>query len=78
LSQQIDALGLTTSEDKLVTIFRIRFSLSLSQLEKYLDLTDYLQQYISHYTAIIKLLQQRKTFLNQGLQAKGTKENARK
>jgi len=42
LSQQINALSLVTSEDKLITIFRIRFSLSLSQLEKYLSLTDYL------------------------------------
>jgi len=64
LSQQVDALSLITSEDKLVIIFRIRFSLSLSQLEKYLDLIDYLQQYISHYAAIIKLLQQQKIFLN--------------
>jgi len=67
-----------TSEDKLITIFRIKFSLSLSQLEKYLDLIDYLQQYISHYTAIIKLFQQQKIFLNQDLQAKETKENAKK
>jgi len=64
LSQQIDALSLITLKDKLITIFRIRFSLSLSQLEKYLDLTDYLQQYISHYAAIIKSLQQWKIFLN--------------
>jgi len=52
--------------------------LSLSQLEKYLDLIDYLQQYILHYTAIIKSLQQQKIFLNQDLQAKETKENAKK
>ncbi len=78
LSQQIDALSLMTSKDKLVTIFRIRFPLSLSQLEKYLSLTDYLQQYILHYAAIIKSLQQQKIFLNQGLQAKETKENTRK
>jgi len=78
LSQQVDALSLVTLKDKLITIFRIRFSLSLSQLEKYFGLTDYLQQYISHYTAIIKPLQQQKTFLNQGLQAKEVKGNARK
>ncbi len=65
-------------KDKLIIIFRIRFSLSLSQLEKYLDLIDYLQQYILHYTAIIKSLQQQKIFLNQDLQAKETKENAKK
>ncbi len=42
LSQQIDALSLMTLKDKLITIFKIKFSLNLSQLEKYLDLTDYL------------------------------------
>ncbi len=78
LSQWVDALNLVTLKDKLAAIFRIRFSLSLSQLEKYLDLIDYLWQYISHYTVIVKLLQQQKTFLNQGLQAKEMKENARK
>jgi len=78
LSQQIDALSLVTLKDKLIIIFRIKFSLSLSQLEKYLDLTDYLQQYILHYTAIIKLLQQQKIFLNQDLQAKKMKENVKK
>ncbi len=67
-----------TLKDKLAVIFRIKFSLSLSQLEKYLDLIDYLWQYISHYTAIIKLLQQQKIFLNQDLWAKETKENTRK
>jgi len=65
-------------KDKLAAIFRIRFSLSLSQLEKYLDLTDYLWQYILHYAAIIKSLQQQKIFLNQGLWAKEAKENTRK
>ncbi len=30
LSQQVDALSLVTLKDKLTTIFRIRFSLSLS------------------------------------------------
>ncbi len=78
LSQWVDALNLVTLKDKLAAIFRIRFPLSLSQLEKYLDLIDYLWQYISHYTVIVKLLQQQKTFLNQGLQAKEMKENARK
>jgi len=42
LSQQVNALSLVTLKDKLITIFKIKFSLSLSQLEKYLDLIDYL------------------------------------
>jgi len=42
LSQQVNALSLVTLKDKLIIIFKIKFSLSLSQLEKYLDLIDYL------------------------------------
>jgi len=42
LKQQVDALELATSEDKLVAIADLCFSISLSQLEKYLDLTEYL------------------------------------
>jgi len=78
LEQRVDALGLATSEDKLVAIAGLCFSISLSQLEKYLGLTEYLQQYISKYAVIIKPLQLWKTFLNQGLRAKEAKGNARK
>jgi len=34
LSQQVNALSLVTLKDKLIIIFKIKFSLSLSQLEK--------------------------------------------
>jgi len=78
LEQWVDELGLATLKDKLVTIAGLCFSISLSQLEKYLDLTGYLWQYISKYAAIIKPLQLWKTFLNQGLRAKEAKGNARK
>ncbi len=64
LKQRVDVLELATSEDKLVTIAGLCFSISLSQLEKYLGLTGYLWQYISKYAAIIKPLQLQKTFLN--------------
>ena len=64
LEQRVDVLELATSEDKLVTIAGLCFSISLSQLEKYLGLTGYLWQYISKYAAIIKPLQLQKTFLN--------------
>jgi len=65
-------------KDKLVAIAGLCFSISLSQLEKYLGLTEYLQQYIPKYAAIIKPLQLQKTFLNQGLRAKEVKGNSRK
>jgi len=78
LEQRVDALGLATLKDKLVAIAGLCFSISLSQLEKYLDLTEYLWQYISKYAAIVKPLQLQKTFLNQGLRVKEAKGNARK
>jgi len=65
-------------KDKLVAIAGLHFFISLRQLEKYLGLTEYLQQYISKYAVIIKSLQLQKTFLNQGLKVKEIKENARK
>ena len=42
LEQRVDVLELATSEDKLVTIAGLCFSISLSQVEKYLGLTGYL------------------------------------
>jgi len=78
LKQRVDALELATLKDKLVAIAGLHFSISLRQLEKYLGLTEYLQQYISKYATIVKPLQLQKTFLNQGLRVKETKGNARK
>ena len=68
LDQCINALELITAEDKLITIININFLCTLSTLKKYLDMTDYLHQYIPYYTAIIRSLQKRKTQLNHELQ----------
>ena len=57
LDQCVNALELTTAEDKLAAIVNIEFSHTLFTLEKYLGMTDYLRQYIPYYTAIIKSLQ---------------------
>lgn len=65
LNQQVNALNLTTVKAKLTTIINFKFSQTLIQLKKYLKLTDYLQQYISHYVVIVKSLQLQKTLLNQ-------------
>ena len=67
LEQQVDALELTTSEVKLIVITNLKFSQTLMQLERYLEMTDYLWQYISHYVAIVKSFQLCKTLLNQWL-----------
>ena len=68
LDQHVDALELTTTEDKLVIIVNIEFLCTLFTLEKYLGMTNYLHQYILYYTVIIKSLQKRKVRLNHNLQ----------
>ena len=61
--QKIDSLNLITFEKKLKTIIKFRFSRTLRQLETYLDLIDWLRDYIAHYVDIFKSLQDKKTEL---------------
>ena len=75
LGQKVDALGLATAEEKLAAITNLAFPKTLSALEKYLGLTGYLRQYIAHYAAIVKPLQERKTLLGRTVKVAG---NARK
>ena len=56
LGQHINALGLATVEDKLITIRNLKFSRILVALKWYLDIIEYLKQYVSYYSAIIKSL----------------------
>ena len=70
LSQQVNALKLVTIKAKLIIIINLKFLHTLIQLKKYLDMTDYLCQYIFHYIIIVKLLQLYKTLLNQCLHKK--------
>ena len=78
LGQKVDALGLATATDKLAAIANLRFPKTLGQLDKYLGLTGYLRQYIAHYAAIAKPLQQRKVYLTRVVAEKGVGGNARK
>ena len=63
LGQKVDSLGLYTAEDKLRAISKLRFPSTLSQLEIYLGLTGWLRNYVPHYAALTKPLQDRKTML---------------
>ena len=65
LNQHVDVLNLITAETKLAVITNFEFSQILTQLKRYLEMTDYLCQYISHYVIIVKSLQLCKTLLNQ-------------
>ena len=57
------------------TIFKFSFSVTLTKLEIYLDITRWLREYIVNYTAIAKSLQDRKTAI---LTASPRIENERK
>ena len=56
LRQHVDVLNLTISENKLAVIRNLEFSRTLAALKRYLDMTDYLKQYISYYFVIVKSL----------------------
>lgn len=64
LDQQVNILDLVTVKVKLVIITNLKFLHTLTQLKKYLEMTEYLWQYILHYVTIIKPLQLRKILLN--------------
>ena len=73
LSQRVDTLRLTTVMKKLTAIIWLKFSRSLSSLKRYLDLTEYLWQYILKYAVISKSLQEWKTLLNKALNKQSDK-----
>ena len=56
LDQKIDSFELSTSEKKLRAIAKLSFSKILRQLEIYLDLTDWLRDYVSFYVDVFKIL----------------------
>ena len=61
LKQKIDSFDLTTTIEKLKTIAKFRFFRILRQLKAYLELTEWLRDYIINYVDISKSLQDRKT-----------------
>ena len=63
LGQKVDSLGLWTAEDKLQAISKLSFPTTLAKLETYLGMTGWLRDYIAHYAAIAKPLQERKTLM---------------
>ena len=64
LGQKVDMLGMSTSEEKLKAITSITFPESLSALETYIGLTNWLRDYVPFYAQIIEPLQRKKTLLN--------------
>jgi hypothetical protein len=54
---------MTTSEEKLRVIALLKFSVTLENLEHYLDLIDYLRFFVYHYADVARSLQDLKTYL---------------
>lgn len=67
LGQRVDALGMTTSEDKIKAISEKTFPEHLKDLETYLGMTGWLRHTIAGYAQIALPLQKRKTLLTKGL-----------
>jgi len=63
LGQKVSSLGLATDEEKLKAIACLTFPRTLKELETYLGLTGWLRQFVPHYAAVTKPLQERKTTL---------------
>ena len=63
LEQKISLLDFFTMQDKIETIVKLNFSKNLKNLKIYLDLTEWLCQYMSYYAYIAESLQQHKTLL---------------
>lgn len=61
--QRVNSLSLTTSEEKLRAIQFFTYPDTLGALEYYLDLTEYLQNYIHFYAQLAAPLQALKTSL---------------
>ena len=69
LKQRVNALDMTTSKNKFIAISKLKFPLFFTQLDHYIDFTEYLRQYISQYTFIIRPLQNRKTLLSKKIES---------
>jgi hypothetical protein len=59
----MNAFDLITDQEKLEIIIKLEFSYSLSQLERYLNMTGWLRQYMKKYAQKAEPLQKRKTEL---------------
>lgn len=63
LKQRVNALKLSTTNEKLKAITDLKFFDILKNLEHYFDFTKYIRNHIYYYAAIVKSLQNFKTFL---------------
>ncbi|RMJ21267.1 Integrase core domain-containing protein, partial [Aspergillus sp. HF37] len=76
LGQRVDAMGLTTTEDKIKAVQELKFPRTLSDLESYIGLVSCFRQYIHRFAAKLDPLQRRKTLLLKGSPAAGRSRKA--
>lgn len=63
LGKRVNALGLSTHEEKVEALLKLRFPQTVKELETYIGLTQWLRHFIPYYAYIIDPLQKRKTKL---------------
>jgi hypothetical protein len=63
LEQRVDSLNLFTDEEKLKAIAKLKFSRILKQLKTYLDLIEWMREYVLNYASVSQSLQDRKILL---------------
>ena len=63
LDQKINFFDLFISKEKLLAIAKLKFSIILNQLKTYLELIEWLREYVFFYARVSKSLQNRKTKL---------------
>ena len=63
LKQKIDRFDLSIVQEKLIVIFKLRFSRTLKDLEIYLNMIEWLRDYVSYYVQKSDVLKKRKIML---------------
>lgn len=63
LRQKIDSFELATTKEKFKAIAKLEFFKFLKDFEKYLNITEYLRNYVSYYAQKVEVLQKQKTTL---------------
>ena len=63
LKQKIDRFKLSIAQEKLIVIFKLRFSRTLKDLKIYLDMIEWLRDYVSYYVQKFDVLKKRKIML---------------
>lgn len=73
LGQQVNSISFFTAEAKFKAIANLKFPSTVSQLETFLGMTEYLQKFMPKYAGVAKPLQELKTSLLKAASIKSQK-----